>query len=330
MPLQAYPVAGTQVYLSAVPLTFLFAVTFDEVVADSKSSLIAAALVLVAGLGLLYELGALRTLAGRYHELTPLALPGASSVRLRPAEVVEYQRLTQRMKQFDTFVSQPGLLSLHFWTERPPPTTWNAGAWMRLIVPERQREIVAALQRAERPGAAVNARRAAFWTEQRQDLSVRALGQLELAAERPGLRQRRDRQLGLELDAGAVLRSARTGRPLGLQPARGIDGRTDLYALACAAYWALTGQLVFHANTPAQMLLHHAQTRPEPPSTVSELPIPEELDRLMLQCLEKDPARRPASALELESQLTRVRDTNPWTPDDARQWWEVHAPEVVA
>jgi hypothetical protein len=205
LPLQAYPVAGTQVYLGAVPLTFLCALTFDEVVTDSKSSLIAAALVLVAGLGLLYELGALRTLAGRYHELTPLALPGASSVRLRPAEVEEYQRLTQRMKPFDTFVSQPGLLSLHFWTERPPPTTWNAGAWMRLIVPERQREIVAALQRAERPGAAVNARRAAFWTEQRQDLSsplaaflesscttVETIGEWQVrdcAAQRPGERR---------------------------------------------------------------------------------------------------------------------------------------------
>jgi hypothetical protein len=122
-------------------------------------------------LGLVYELGALRTLARRYEDLQPLALPGASFVRLRAPEVEEYQHLTQRMQQFDVFVSQPGLLSLYFWTERSPPTNWNAGAWMRLIVPERQQEIVAALEQAERPGAAVNPRRAAFWTEQRQDLS---------------------------------------------------------------------------------------------------------------------------------------------------------------
>ena len=37
-----------------------------------------------------------------------------------------------------------------------------------------------------------------------------------------------------------------------------IDGRADLYSLACSAYWALTGQLLFQASTPAQMLLHHA------------------------------------------------------------------------
>ena len=45
-----------------------------------------------------------------------------------------------------------------------------------------------------------------------------------------------------------------------------LDGRADLYSLACTAYWALTGQLVFQATTPTQMLLHHAQTPPVPPS----------------------------------------------------------------
>ena len=39
-----------------------------------------------------------------------------------------------------------------------------------------------------------------------------------------------------------------------------LDGRSDLYSLACTAYCALTGQLLFQANTPAQMLLHHVQT----------------------------------------------------------------------
>ena len=76
-----------------------------------------------------------------------------------------------------------------------------------------------------------------------------------------------------------------------------IDGRADLYSLACAAYWALTGRLVFQANTPTQMLLHHVQTRPAPPSEVSELPCPRDLEMLLMQCLEKDPTKRPSSAL---------------------------------
>jgi serine/threonine protein kinase len=108
-----------------------------------------------------------------------------------------------------------------------------------------------------------------------------------------------------------------------------IDGRTDLYSLACAAYWALTGQLVFKANTPAQMLLHHAQTQPVLPSAVSELPIPGDLETLLMQCLEKDPAKRPASALTLDARLARIRCAEPWTQDRARGWWDAHAHDDV-
>jgi serine/threonine-protein kinase len=108
-----------------------------------------------------------------------------------------------------------------------------------------------------------------------------------------------------------------------------IDGRADLYSLACAAYWALTGHLLFEASTPAQMLLHHAHTPPEPPSRVSELPIPPALEAVLMQCLEKDVARRPASALELDAQLGRVAPERPWTQERAAAWWWAHAPDVV-
>jgi DNA-binding NtrC family response regulator len=111
---------------------------------------------------------------------------------------------------------------------------------------------------------------------------------------------------------------------------RVVDGRSDLYSLACAAYWALTGQPVFQANTPAQMLLHHAQTSPVPPSEISELPIPRDLDLLLMQCLEKDPARRPSSALALDSEFARIRFKEAWTEERAQAWWMAHAPEVIA
>jgi eukaryotic-like serine/threonine-protein kinase len=108
-----------------------------------------------------------------------------------------------------------------------------------------------------------------------------------------------------------------------------FDGRADLYALACSAYWAVTGQLVFRGNTPAQMLLHHAQTRPEPPSAVTELPIPRTLDDLLMACLEKDPGQRPASAIELESHLARIQFDAEWTEQRAREWWSAHAPDAI-
>jgi serine/threonine-protein kinase len=108
-----------------------------------------------------------------------------------------------------------------------------------------------------------------------------------------------------------------------------IDGRADLYSLACTAYWALTGHSLFEANTPAQMLLQHVQTPPVPPSKKSELPIPRQLEAILMKCLEKDPAFRPSSALELESQLARVVCDAPWTNERAQEWWKAHAPDTV-
>jgi serine/threonine-protein kinase len=105
-----------------------------------------------------------------------------------------------------------------------------------------------------------------------------------------------------------------------------VDGRADLYSLACVAYWALTGQLVFAAKTPEQMLVHHARTTPEPPSRVTELPISREIDDIVMRCLAKNPDDRPASALELDADLSRVVFDRAWTQDRARAWWQLHAP----
>jgi len=109
-----------------------------------------------------------------------------------------------------------------------------------------------------------------------------------------------------------------------------IDGRADLYSLACAAYWALTGQMPFEAATLAQMILHHVQSAPIPPSARSELPISPVLERTLLRCLAKRPEDRPASAAELDSELGVVPCEVPWTQARAREWWEMHAPESVA
>jgi tRNA A-37 threonylcarbamoyl transferase component Bud32 len=110
----------------------------------------------------------------------------------------------------------------------------------------------------------------------------------------------------------------------------GLDARTDLYSLGCTAYWALTGQLLFQANSAAQMLVHHLQTQPVRPSEVSELPIPNDLEAILMMCLEKDPAKRPSSALDLEARLSRTSCARGWTEEKSRAWWDVHAPELVA
>jgi hypothetical protein len=48
-----------------------------------------------------------------------------------------------------------------------------------------------------------------------------------------------------------------------------------------------------------------------------------------MTCLEKDSARRPSSALELDSELAEVRCEFPWTNERARHWWQTHAPDAA-
>ena len=105
-----------------------------------------------------------------------------------------------------------------------------------------------------------------------------------------------------------------------------LDGRADLYALGCVAYWLLTGHLVFPAETPMAMLMRHAQDPPTTPSACSELPIPPELDRIVLACLAKEPMERPQTARELSRRLGAVEGAGAWTEERARAWWEQHLP----
>ena len=107
-----------------------------------------------------------------------------------------------------------------------------------------------------------------------------------------------------------------------------VDRRADVYALGCVAYYLLTGQLVFEADTPMKMFVQHLQAQPVPPSQRTELPIPPELDAFVLACLEKDPNKRPQSARDLFEMATACCSDG-WTNRQARAWWEVHLPELT-
>ena len=105
-----------------------------------------------------------------------------------------------------------------------------------------------------------------------------------------------------------------------------IDGRADIYSAGCVAYWLLTGELVFTADTPMKLLLAHAQTPPVPPSSRTELPIPADLDALLLACLAKDRNQRPQSAKDLLRRLDALPLDRRWTETRAREWWQMHLP----
>jgi tRNA A-37 threonylcarbamoyl transferase component Bud32 len=103
-----------------------------------------------------------------------------------------------------------------------------------------------------------------------------------------------------------------------------VDGRADIYALGCVAYYLLTAQLVFEAETPFQMIARHLQNEPSHPSLRTENHIPRALDKLVLACLEKEPRERPQSAEELARALASI-DVLAWGNDEAVRWWSAHS-----
>jgi serine/threonine-protein kinase len=106
----------------------------------------------------------------------------------------------------------------------------------------------------------------------------------------------------------------------------GIDGRADIYATGCVAYWLLTGQHVFTGDTPMATLMHHVHTAPVPPSVRSGRPIPPALEQVVLACLAKDPGDRPQTARELSRRLDEAGAPEPWNEQRAREWWSLHEP----
>ena len=95
----------------------------------------------------------------------------------------------------------------------------------------------------------------------------------------------------------------------------------DIYGVGCVAYWLLTGKFVFEAPTPIDVILAHMQSTPTPPSARGAAVSPE-LDRIVLACLEKEPAKRPASVTELGALLEACPLETRWTPARARAFFE--------
>ena len=107
-----------------------------------------------------------------------------------------------------------------------------------------------------------------------------------------------------------------------------VDARSDLYSLGCVAYWMLTGRTLFDSQNAIRMMTHHVQTKPLRLSEVSELDIPDELEQIVFQCLEKSSDARPSSADKLWRLLGETGLDQRWTPERAESWWKLHLPIV--
>ncbi len=88
-----------------------------------------------------------------------------------------------------------------------------------------------------------------------------------------------------------------------------VDQRADLYSFGCVAYEVLSGSLPFAARAPHQMILAH-MAEPPPPLADRVPSLPPALTELVMQCLEKDPARRPRDAAALLAVLDGAHATS--------------------
>jgi serine/threonine-protein kinase len=141
------------------------------------------------------------------------------------------------------------------------------------------------------------------------------------------------KDVSTEDDAALTREGDIAGTPLYMAPEAltspgNVDARSDIYAVGAVGYFLLTGQHVFTGRTLMEVCGHHLHTKPVPLSERLEASLPEDLEALILHCLEKDPRRRPQSAPELRERLVACRHSDAWTPLEARRWWDAHGPEL--
>jgi len=108
-----------------------------------------------------------------------------------------------------------------------------------------------------------------------------------------------------------------------------VGAGADIYAVGAVAYFLLTGRPPFEGGSAMEVMARQLRDVPESPSARSGRDLPAQLEALVLQCLEKQPARRPASMDELGAAIEAV-PVEPWTEAAARAWWRDRAQTVRA
>jgi hypothetical protein len=108
------------------------------------------------------------------------------------------------------------------------------------------------------------------------------------------------------MEAVTRLTGTMVGTPAYMAPeqvsGKPVDYRTDIYSLGLMLYEMFTGAPAFVADNPIAIAMKQMRDTPLPPHEV-EPAIPVDIERSILKCLEKDPARRFQSIAELDKAL---------------------------
>ena len=110
-------------------------------------------------------------------------------------------------------------------------------------------------------------------------------------------------------DSGVTQQGLLVGTPDYMAPEQmmggAVDPRADLYAVGCVLFECLTGRTPFMAETAYQLV---AQVLEDLPPRVRSLSpeVPEGLDALVAELLEKSPDKRPPSALAVYERLAKL------------------------
>ena len=103
-----------------------------------------------------------------------------------------------------------------------------------------------------------------------------------------------------------------------------VDARGDIYSLGAVAYFLLAGVDVFDGKSAVEVCSQHLYQVP-PAFGEKGISVPADLEAVVLACLEKDPALRPQTAVELRDRLEACR-IEPWDRDAALAWWRDYPP----